>query len=164
MAAEQLKIQDMVAGPNELAERLDLSIEHFQKLAKEQIAVRVATGKYLVFATILNYIRVLRKAATGRDGATGQARATLLSAQARIAELKEATLRGELVRASEVAAGNSAVFREIRSRHLALAARLGAKLPHLSLSDISVIDAEIRSFLTGLADPNTYPPIEVPEA
>ena len=54
-------------------------------------------------------------------------------------------------------------FREIRSRLLALPARLGGKLPFLTAQELAIVDAEIRDCLIGLADPSTYPPVDVPD-
>jgi phage terminase Nu1 subunit (DNA packaging protein) len=160
----EVKLNDMVATAAEIIDKIGISLRTFEKLATEGTMVRVGHGRYLVFASIQNIIAKLSAAASGREGGpAAAARAKLLASQARQAEMKEAVLRGELVRAVEVTATNSLVFREIRSRSLALPARLAGKIPHLTAAEVAIIDDEVRAFLTLLADPSTYPEVDVPD-
>jgi terminase small subunit / prophage DNA-packing protein len=162
--APPVTVNDLVATAAEFAERVGISGRQFEKFATQGVMVRIAHGRYLTFASIRNLVAKLSAAASGREGGpASQARAKLLASQARQAEMKEAVLRGELVRAVEVTATNSVVFREIRARLLALPARIGAKVPYLSHADVAMIDDEVRDCLTGLAAPSTYPAVDVPE-
>ena len=80
------------------------------------------------------------------------ARARAAEASANWNELKAAKLEGELVEAAEVAARYAEIVADARARLLAVPARVGAKLPHLSVADLAALEAEIRSALTDLAD------------
>jgi phage terminase Nu1 subunit (DNA packaging protein) len=82
--------------------------------------------------------------------ATAQ-RARLASAQADLAELKAAEKRGELLPAAEVTAEWSSVLRSVRAGLLAVPSRVGARLPHLTATDVAEIDREIRDALAELA-------------
>lgn len=79
-------------------------------------------------------------------------RGRLAAAQADLAELKAARLRGELVEAGAVEAEWSGILRTVRAGMLAVPSRVAAQLPHLSRTDIAAIDAEIRAALTDLGD------------
>jgi terminase small subunit / prophage DNA-packing protein len=158
MAETTVSVNDLVATLAEFAERVGVSARQVEKFAAQGVMVRISHGRYLTFASVRNIIAKLSAAASGREGGpASQARAKLLASQARQAEMKEAVLRGDLVRAAEVTAVNSAVFREIRSRSLALPARLAGKIPHLTAAEVAIIDDEVRAFLTLLADPSSYP-------
>jgi phage terminase Nu1 subunit (DNA packaging protein) len=75
-------------------------------------------------------------------------RGRLAAAQANLAEIRAAKLRGELVEAAEVEAEWSGVLRTIRASLLAVPSRVAARLPHLSNHDV----AEIRAALARPAD------------
>ena len=77
-------------------------------------------------------------------------RARLAAAQAHLAELKAARLRGELVEAAGVEAEWSGVLRTVRAGLLAIPSRVAARLPHLSNHDIAEIDSEIRAALSAI--------------
>lgn len=80
------------------------------------------------------------------------ARARAAEASAVVNELKAAKLEGELVEAAAVARVYVQIVADARARLLAVPARVGAKLPHLSVADLGAIEAEIRAALTDLAD------------
>jgi phage terminase Nu1 subunit (DNA packaging protein) len=162
--APSVTVNDLVASASEFAERVGISARQFEKFSAQGVMVRISHGKYLTFASVRNLVARLSAAASGREGGpASQARAKLLASQARQAEMKEAVLRGDLLPKGEVIAVNSAVYREIRSRLLALPTRLGGKLPFLTVQELAIVEAEVRDCLTGLADPSTYPPVDVPD-
>lgn len=66
---------------------------------------------------------------------TTQARGRLTRAQASLAELKAAKLRGELL--------------------LVVPSRIGARLPHLDAGDIDAIDREVRDALAEIGSDGT---------
>jgi len=72
-------------------------------------------------------------------------RGRLAAAQATLAEIKAAKMRGELV-AAAVEIEWSSVLRTIRAGMLAVPSRIAARarLPHLSKHDVAEMDAEIR--------------------
>src|SRR5438046_2508303 len=74
-------------------------------------------------------------------------RGRLAAAQANLAELKAAKMRGELVEAAAVEAEWSGVLRTVRAAVLAVPSRVAARLPHLSKHDVAEMDAEIRAAL-----------------
>lgn len=76
-------------------------------------------------------------------------RGRLAAAQADLATIKAAKLRGELVEAAAVEAEWAGVLRAVRAAMLAVPSRCAARLPHLSKHDVAEIDAEIRA---GLGD------------
>lgn len=75
-------------------------------------------------------------------------RGRLAAAQADLAEIKAAKMRGELVEASAVQAEWSGILRTVRAGMLAVPSRVAARLPHLSKYDVAEIDAEVRTALT----------------
>jgi hypothetical protein len=104
-----------------------------------------------------NYVNHLRNAGAGREATpTGKARTALLEAQARLAERKEAVLKGDYILRAEVVREQKAMIDITRGRILALPSRLAGILPHLTRDDIGIMDAEVRALLTELADPESY--------
>ena len=78
-------------------------------------------------------------------------RGRLAAAQANLAEIKAAKLRGELVEAAAVEAEWSGVLRSVRAGMLAVPSRVAARLPHLTKHDVAEIDTEVRAALTDAA-------------
>jgi phage terminase Nu1 subunit (DNA packaging protein) len=74
-------------------------------------------------------------------------RGRLAAAQANLAEIKAAKMRGELVEAAAVETEWAGVLRTIRAGLLAVPSRVAARLPHLSKHDVAEIDQEIRAAL-----------------
>ncbi len=77
-------------------------------------------------------------------------RVRLATAQAELAEIRAAKMRGELVPAAAVEAEWCSALADLRAALLALPARLGAKLA-LSREGVALADAEIRGMLSALA-------------
>ena len=71
--------------------------------------------------------------------------------QADAVALKNARLRGELVPAAEVEKAWSDILRRVRSKVLAVPARVRQMNPHLTGRDVAAIDAELRRALEDLA-------------
>lgn len=84
------------------------------------------------------------------------ARARAAEASAQWNELKSAKLEGELVEAEAVARRYAEIVADARARLLAVPPRVGAKLPHLSIADLQVVEAEIRTALSDLADGGSH--------
>jgi len=76
-------------------------------------------------------------------------RVRLATAQAELAEIRAAKMRGELVSIADVEREWASIITDVRQRLLAVPSRVGAK-PSLRRVDIEVIDAEIRATLTAL--------------
>ena len=79
-------------------------------------------------------------------------RGRLAAAQADVAEIKAAKLRGELVEAVEVEAEWARVLRAVCAGMLAVPSRVAQRLPHLSAHDVAEIDAEVRTVLTEIGE------------
>jgi phage terminase Nu1 subunit (DNA packaging protein) len=79
-------------------------------------------------------------------------RGRLAAAQADVAEIRAAKMRGELVEAAEVEAELSAVLRAVRAGLLAVPSRVSQRLPHLSAHDVAEIEAEVRAALTEVGE------------
>jgi phage terminase Nu1 subunit (DNA packaging protein) len=69
------------------------------------------------------------------------------AAQADLAEIKAAKLRGELIEAAVVEAEWSGVLRTVRAAMLAVPSRVAQRLPHPSKHDVAEIDNEVRAVL-----------------
>ena len=70
--------------------------------------------------------------------------------QADAIALKNAVARGALLEAAAVEREWTSVLAGVRAGVLAASSRIGQRLPHLPLEDITEIDAELRELLTGL--------------
>jgi len=77
-------------------------------------------------------------------------RQKLVLAQAQLAEIRAAKMRGELVPAADVEREWTAALSDLRAGLLALPSRVGAKLA-LSRETVAAIDSEIRITLSALA-------------
>ena len=75
----------------------------------------------------------------------------LAKEQADAAELRNAVLRRDLVKASDVEREWSGILRKVRSGILAVPSRVRQQLAHLTAHDAAVIEAEIRLVLEDLA-------------
>jgi terminase small subunit / prophage DNA-packing protein len=82
---------------------------------------------------------------------TTQERGRLARAQASLTELKAAKMRGELLDAAEVERTWAGVLRGVRAGMLAVPSRIGARLPHLDVTDLDTIDREVRAALIEIA-------------
>jgi phage terminase Nu1 subunit (DNA packaging protein) len=151
-----VKIQDQLASPGDLCDWLGISLKSFESLATARVPVQVARGRYLLKASIQAIHKRALQAAAGREGGTVKARTSLLESQARLARLKEARLRGDLVDRREVIEQGSAIIRDSKAKVLAVPSRVAALLPHLTMADVSIIDAELRAALQELSETSFY--------
>jgi phage terminase Nu1 subunit (DNA packaging protein) len=126
-------------------------------LAARGIVVRDGRGQYRLAESLVGYAAHLRELAQGHGDETAQQRAAgergrLAAANADIAELKAAALRGELVEAAAVEREWSAILTRLRARLLATPSRAGQRLPHLTPHDLAEMDREIRDALASLSE------------
>jgi phage terminase Nu1 subunit (DNA packaging protein) len=77
-------------------------------------------------------------------------RQKLVLAQAQLAEIRAAKMRGELVPAADVEAEWANILADVRQQLMAIPSRVGAKLA-LPREAVAALDAEIRAVLTALA-------------
>jgi len=123
-------------------------------LARRGIIVRKGRGFDRDDST-RRYCAHLRELATGRGGESAIASATaerarLLKGQADAVEIKNASLRGEMLPAAEVASRWASILRRVQVGVLAASSRCAGRLPHLTRRDVSEIDAELRAVLAEL--------------
>jgi phage terminase Nu1 subunit (DNA packaging protein) len=153
---EKLSNNNLVSG-SELAQWLDVSLKTIVAYAAENVVVRASRGRYELRSSTANYIRHLRKSASGRSSTTGDERTRLLRVQADAAELKLAVTREEYVLASEVETEWSDILRIVRNGMLTVPSRLGARLSHLSPDDLNTVYEVVRDVLTETADAAKVP-------
>ena len=140
-----------------LCDLLQFTPAMLTKLKQRGIAVRLGVDAYDLAATVRAYVVHLRETASGRGGEeqvltlTGE-RARLAHEQADAQALKNAVLRGEYVPASEVERAWGDTLRALRSRLLAVPSRLRQSMQHLTTSDVTMIDRELRDALQELGN------------
>ena len=97
-----------------------------------------------------NWVRVFSRKAKKQVLNLTSEQARLAREQADAQALKNAFLRGEYVPASEVERAWSDTLRALRSRLLAVPSRLRQSMQHLTTSDVTMIDRELRDALQEL--------------
>jgi terminase small subunit / prophage DNA-packing protein len=144
-------------GGRDLCDLLGLSPAALTDLKARGIAVHLGHDAYDLQATVRAYVQNLRSVAAGWG--TEENASTLTNERARLAKeqadaqaLKNGALRGELVKAADVAREWGDMLRQVRARILAAPSRLRAALPHLTAADVIAIDREIRDALQEAAN------------
>ncbi len=143
-------------GGADLCNLLGITPAALTGLVKRNLAVRLGHDAYDLVETVGRYVEHLRGTAAGRGGEeqvltlTGE-RARLARAQADAVELKNATARGELVKAEDVARAWADILRTVRSRVLAVPSRVRQSLV-LDAATADAIDRELRAALTELGE------------
>lgn len=150
-----MKKKDVAVTTTELADLLGVTPRTVTGLAREGVVVRAGRGVYLLAPSVKNYCERLREMAAGRgsdsEALTGE-RIRLVKLQADKAELDLAERRASLFSAAEIADGWRKIVRTARAALLAVPARCGSKMPHLTVRDVSLIDAELREALSEVAE------------
>ena len=142
-------------GGSDLCDLFGITPGMLTALGKRYIVVRFGHDAYDLEESTRRYIASLRETASGRGGQeqvlnlTGE-RARLAREQADAQALKNAVMRGENVPAVEVERAWGDILRGLRSRFLAVPSRLRQTVPHLTTSDVTLIDRELRDALQEL--------------
>lgn len=149
-------------GAGELAGWLGVSSQSIAAFANDGKVVRVSRGKYDLRASVAAYTAHLREVAAARGGEAQildltAERARLAKEQADGQELKNATLRGELVPAAEVEREWSDILRKVRAGILAVTSRVRTSAG-LTAEQAVEMDAELRLALKDLGNDQEYPP------
>jgi len=139
-----------------LASLLGVDKRSIQRYATENLAVRLAHGRYRLAQTVRNITGRLREQAAGRIGHdetvdVARANARLKEAQAKLTELKIKQLDGELISLAQVDAAIDEIAVINRQLFLTFPARARADLPHLTGGDQKVLDRIAREMLTEVA-------------
>jgi phage terminase Nu1 subunit (DNA packaging protein) len=138
---------EVVSGPV-LAKRLGLTATSVSRLAVNGVLVRKSRGKYLAWASARAYISHVSK--TNRASPASVARAKLLDIQAKRAEFAMAREMAVFVRAADVCADVTEVFRIARDHMMQIPRRIAQDSPHLLRSDITRLEDSVRAGLTEL--------------
>lgn len=144
-------------GGSDLCDLFGITPGMLTTLGKRDIVVRLGHDAYDLEESTRRYIASLRETASGRGGEEQvlnltSERARLAREQADAQALKNAVLRGEYVPASDVERAWSDTLRALRSRLLAVPSRLRQSMQHLTTSDVTMIDRELRNALQELGN------------
>ncbi|MCC3245095.1 hypothetical protein LG047_07155 [Methylocystis sp. WRRC1] len=156
LSNEKPKGEPMLTG-RELAKLLGVHERTIRDLVDREVIVKAERGKYELAASVRAYCEHLRHVASGRGGESGvstltAARARLAREQADAAALKNAALRGEMIAAAEVAAAWRMIMTGVRSRMLAIPSRVRAAIPHMTLSEVDIVEREVVDALKDSAN------------
>lgn len=139
-----------------LVELFGVTEQYVTQISRAGIIKRVSKGRFDLVASVQGYVRRLREtvnrrgAEVGREAAENRAR--LAKEQADAIALKNAAMRGEMVEAAAVERAWSDILRGVRAGMLAVPSRVAQRLPHLTVHDVTEIDAEIRAALTEIGN------------
>jgi phage terminase Nu1 subunit (DNA packaging protein) len=146
-------------GGADLCRLLGLSSGVLSDLKRRGIAVHLGHDAYDLERTVRAYVEHLRGVASGRGGEEHVAsltaeRARLAREQADGQALKNAVLRGELIRADEADRAWADFLRQVRGRVLAVPSRLRAA-GDLSGAEAEAVDRALRVALAELGQAET---------
>jgi phage terminase Nu1 subunit (DNA packaging protein) len=136
-----------------LARLVGVAERTVREIATKGIFVRVGAG-FDHEASVRNYCAHLRREKTGKRGegvaVRSDERRRLARLQADALEMKIGRERGALVDAGETERVLASIAIKARDAILRSPARIASQLPHLSRSDVAVVDAVLRQALTEL--------------
>ena len=139
-----------------IAKLLDLTPRRVQQLAAEGAIPKAERGKYDLVGAVRGYIKHLRAMAqAGDSGAEDYSaqRARLTRARADMAEMEREQLRKELIPADDIEGAWLAVTGIMRSRLLAIPAKLAPRM--IAIKDANaareIIEAQVHDALKELA-------------
>jgi phage terminase Nu1 subunit (DNA packaging protein) len=144
-------VPDSLVTSVQLARILRMSVSRVEALAAQGTFVRFKTGQFLLAASVGPYVEKLRTVASGRETPVSKSKERLAEAQAAIAEHKQQMLRGEFIPVAEHERRLTDVCRYLRGGILALPSRIAGHLPHMTKSEVALMDAEVRDVLSQLA-------------
>src|SRR5271166_89768 len=97
MARKNLSDGDEIVSGQALDARLGLTATRVSKLGGDGVMLRAGRGKYRAWASAKSYCEFLRKASSGRQSPTAEARRRLLEAQCARVEHRMQVDRGDLL-------------------------------------------------------------------
>jgi len=137
-----------------ISKLLMLSERRCQQLVGEGVIPKQGRGQYDLVKSVQGYVKFLRERAFGGVANTDQhgEKTRLITAQANIAEMNDAELRGDLVRVNEVRRTIFTAARGVRNSLQTVADRLSvpisAENDHHEIHDI--IEGEINQILNDM--------------
>ncbi len=135
-----------------VAEWLGVSERRVRQLRDEGVLWEARPGFYDLRAAVARYITYLRKGSSDLN----DERAALTKAKREAAEMENRVRRGELLEAREIEAGLQTALLNIRSRFLALPAKLSGSLAAKGGNQVAIFDElkeAIHETLEELSDP-----------
>lgn len=149
---KQTQSGDLVSGAV-VARWLGITDHTVREMAKAGIVVRAGRGVYRLEESVRRAFEHTRQTASQRGGADSleamrAERIRIARAQADALESKNAELSGKTFTAEAIEREWTDILRTVRAGMLAVPSRCAGRLPHLSRSDISEIDREVRAVLT----------------
>lgn len=135
-----------------VAEWLGVSERRVRQLRDEGVLWEARPGFYDLWAAVARYITYLRKGSSDLN----DERAALTKAKREAAEMENRVRRGELLEAREIEAGLQTALLNIRSRFLALPAKLSGSLAAKGGNQVAIFDElkeAIHETLEELSDP-----------
>lgn len=135
----------------ELASWLGISPTAVRDLVRRGVIKRAGRGSYPLQASVAAYAAHLRKLVSERsEGPAAIARASLLKAQQEALEIRNAKARGELLDAKAVEDAWIGLSTMLRANLFAVSTRLRGQIPHLTDTDVELIDSEIAGALASM--------------
>ncbi len=137
-----------------ISKLLMLSERRCQQLVSDGVIPKQGRGQYDLVQSVQGYVNFLRERAFGGVANTDQhgEKTRLITAQANIAEMNDAELRGDLVRVDEVRRAIFTAARGVRNSLQTVADRLAvpisAENDHHEIHDI--IEGELNQILTDM--------------
>mgnify|MGYP001149524754 CR=1 FL=1 len=135
-----------------VAEWLGVSERRVRQLRDEGVLWEARPGFYDLRAAVARYITYLRKGSSDLN----DERAALTKAKREAAEMENRVRRGELLEAREIEAGLQTALLNIRSRFLALPAKLSGSLAAKGGNQAAIFDElkeAVHETLEELSDP-----------
>lgn len=135
-----------------VAEWLGVSERRVRQLRDEGVLWEARPGFYDLRAAVARYITYLRKGSSDLN----DERAALTKAKREAAQMENRVRRGELLEAREIEAGLQTALLNIRSRFLALPAKLSGSLAAKGGNQVAIFDElkeAIHETLEELSDP-----------
>ncbi|WKW52030.1 terminase small subunit [Rhodomicrobium lacus] len=141
---------DRVVSTFELSDWTGVSEQHIRALARKGAIPMRVPGRFPLKAAVratVDHLRAQRPGAAS-NASLAEERKRLIAEQADREALRNAETRGELVPAADVKAAWESILTDVRSRLLAVPARL----PELDRATAERLDREIRDALEALAN------------
>jgi terminase small subunit / prophage DNA-packing protein len=147
---------DTTVSARELGELLGVTARAVRGLAERRVIARANRGRYPLVASIRACLAHYREVAAGRGTEQGmldlsQERARLAKLQADGQELKNASVRREVIEVSEAQELWFGFAHDVRSGGLSLPGRIAFEVPTLSPTDRSTIERIVVDWLQDLA-------------
>jgi phage terminase Nu1 subunit (DNA packaging protein) len=136
----------------ELAWLLGLTDRAIRLYRSKGLAVRAKRGRYLLGPSVRRIHHHVAESAAGRSGsALADARAKLATLQAAGQELRNASLRGEVVARGDVVDTWTVLLRGVRQLMLAWPGKAAFEIPTLTVADRAVLERIARDDLEDAA-------------